>query len=153
MLVALALAAGGIGAFFSPLFSAATAAWYASLTKPHWMAAIGGYGVALALLPLYALMGGGAWLIWQERYHRGRNAATFAYAVQWLLNAAWAPVFFGANNIGGGLFLIVAVWLALVWTIRDFAVVRPLAAWMLVPMLASASVVVALCLNLWRHNQ
>jgi translocator protein len=151
--VALALAAGGIGAFCSPLFSPSSAAWYASLVKPPWIPVVDGYGIALALLFLYALMGGGAWLIWQERYHRGRNTATFAYAVQLLLNAAWAPVFFGANTIGGGLFVIVAVWLALAWTIRDFAVVRPIAAWMLVPMLVTAGAAATLCLNLWRHNQ
>ena len=44
--------------------------------------------------------------------------------MQLLLNALWAPLFFGARNIGAGLFVIVALWLAIVWTIREFAPVR-----------------------------
>ena len=72
----------------------------------------GRYGLAL-----YVLMGIAAWLIWRERYHRSRNAALAAYGVQLLLNAAWAPVFFGARNIGAGLFVIVALWLAIAWTV------------------------------------
>ena len=44
---------------------------------------------------LYVLMGTAAWLVWRERYHRKRGAALTAYAIQLLLNALWAPLFFG----------------------------------------------------------
>jgi tryptophan-rich sensory protein len=97
-------------------------------------------------------MGASAWLIWRERYHRGRRAALAAYAIQLLLNAAWAPVFFGLKNIGAALFVIVALWLAIVWTIREFAVVKGLAAWMLAPYLIWVSFASALNLALWRMN-
>ena len=70
-------------------------------------------------------MGIAAWLVWRERYHRKHTAALLAYTVQLLLNALWAPLFFGASNIGAGLFVVVALWLAIIWTIREFRSVRP----------------------------
>ena len=98
-------------------------------------------------------MGTSAWLVWRERYHRGRSAALAAYAIQLLLNAAWAPLFFGARNIGAGLFITVALWLSIAWTIREFAAVKAAAAWMLAPYLIWAGFASALNLSIWKLNQ
>ncbi len=172
--IVLALAAGALGAIFSPrvatpavhgpdapshsaapgaatsTLSASSEAWYASLAKPAWTPPAAWFGPIWTLL--YVLMGIAVWLVWSERYHPARNAALFAYALQLVLNTLWAPVFFGMKNIGGGLFLIVALWLTLVWTLREFFVVRPAAAWLMVPYLAWVSLGVALNLSIWRHN-
>ena len=172
--ILLALAAGALGAVFSPgvatpavhgpgapaqgvvpaaapsTMSTSSEAWYASLTKPAWTPPAAWFGPIWSLL--YVLMGTAVWLIWSERYHPGRNVALFAYALQLVLNALWAPVFFGMKNIGGGLFLIVALWLSLVWTLREFSVVRPAAAWLMLPYLTWVSSGVALNLSIWRHN-
>jgi tryptophan-rich sensory protein len=159
--IVLALAAGVIGALFAPGattpgvatagLSGSTGAWYASLTKPAWTPPDRWFGPVWTLL--YVLMGTSVWLVWRERYHRGRNPALLAYAIQLALNALWAPIFFGTKNIGAGLFLIVALWLTLVWTLREFSAVRPAAAWLLLPYLGWVSVAVALNLSIWRHNQ
>jgi translocator protein len=146
-----ALAAGALGAVFSPHASAAAGQWYAMLAKPAWTPSEQWFGPVW--LVLYILMGTSAWLIWRERYHRRRNTALAAYAVQLLLNAAWAPLFFGAKNIGAGLFVIVALWLAVAWTIREFAAVRPAAAWMLLPYLVWVGMASALNLAIWKLNQ
>jgi translocator protein len=98
-------------------------------------------------------MGTSAWLIWRERYHRGRIAALAAYAIQLLLNAVGAQMFFGAKNIGAGLFVIVALWLSIIWTIREFAVVKAAAAWILAPYLIWVSFACALNLAIWKLNQ
>jgi tryptophan-rich sensory protein len=148
--VAAALAVGAAGAFFSPGVSTTAGQWYAPLAKPEWAPPNTLFGPVWTAL--YVLMGASAWLIWRERYHRGRTAALAAYAIQLLLNAAWAPVFFGLKNIGAALFVIVALWLAIVWTIREFAVVKGLAAWMLAPYLIWVSFASALNLALWRMN-
>jgi benzodiazapine receptor len=148
--VGLALAAGIVGALYSPGVSGASAAWYDSLTKPPWTPPPAWFGPVW--IALYVLMGTSAWLIWRERYHRGRIAALLAYAIQLILNALWAPLFFGNRNIGAGLFLIVALWLAVAWTLREFARVTSSAAWLLVPYLAWVSLAVALNLSLWRYN-
>ena len=146
-----ALAAGAAGAILSPRLSPAAGQWYATLAKPAWTPPDRWF--ALVGVMLYVLMGTSVWLIGRERYHRGRGAALVAYAIQLLLNAAWAPLLFGAKNIGAGLFVIVALWLAVAWTIREFAVVRAGAAWMLVPYWVWVSVASALNFAIWKLNQ
>lgn len=149
--IAAALAVGAVGAVFSPGVSAAAGQWYEMLRKPGWAPPNSWFGPVWTAL--YVSMGTSAWLIWRERYHRGRNAALAAYAIQLALNAAWAPLFFGLKNIGAGLFVIVALWLAIVWTIREFAVVKSAAAWLLAPYLMWVGFASALNLVLWRINQ
>ncbi|GAC1329001.1 MAG: tryptophan-rich sensory protein [Steroidobacteraceae bacterium] len=149
--IAAALAAGALGALFSPRVSPAAGHWYALLAKPAWAPPDGWF--APVWMVLYVLMGISAWLVWHERYHRGRIAALAAYSLQLILNAAWAPLFFGARSIGAGLFVIVALWAAIAWSIREFAVVKPAAAWMLAPYLVWVGCATALNLALWKLNQ
>ena len=146
-----ALAAGALGAILSPRLSPATGLWYAALTKPAWTPPDRWFGPVWVVL--YVLMGTSVWLIWPERYHRSRNSALAAYALQLLLNAAWAPLFFGAWNIGAGLFILVALWLTVAWTIRAFAPVRAAAAFMLVPYFGWITYAMALNFSVWRLNQ
>lgn len=149
--VGLAFGAGAAGAIFSPGGSARTAAWYAMLLKPAWAPPNRWFGMIWTAL--YLLMGIAAWLVWRERYHRKRAAALAAYAIQLLLNASWAPLFFGARNIGAGLFVAVALWLTIIWTVREFAAVRAAAAWLMAPYVIWASFAMALNLSIWRLNQ
>lgn len=164
--IGVALAAGGLGALFSPIASTtavhrsdpatATApstssqAWYVSLKKPSWTPPAAWFGPIWT--SLYLLMGTAAWLVWSERYHPARNAAMVSYALQLLLNALWAPIFFGMRNIGAGLFLIIALWLSLAWTVRAFYPVRPAATALMLPYLAWVSLAAALNLAIWRLN-
>jgi benzodiazapine receptor len=145
-----ALGAGALGAAFSPRISHAADHWYGVLAKPAW--ALPNSWFAPAWIVLDLLMGTAAWLVWHERYHRNRSAALAAYWLQLVLNAAWAPLFFGAENIGAGLFVIVALWAAIAWTIREFAGVKAAAAWMLAPYLAWISFAAALNFALWKSN-
>jgi tryptophan-rich sensory protein len=149
-----ALATGAVGALFSPGVTlargASTAAWYAGLHKPAWTPPNTWFGPIWTIL--YVLMGSAAWLVWSERYHPRRRAALCCYAAQLVINAFWAPAFFGAQIIGAGLFLIVTLWVTLVWTLREFAQVRAAAAWLLVPYLVWVSLALALNLSIWRNN-
>jgi translocator protein len=146
-----ALATGALGAIFSPAVSGAARHWYAMLAKPAW--APPNSWIEPVWIVLYVLMGTSAWLIWRERYHVGRGAALAAYAIQLLLNAGWPPLFFGARNIGAGLFVIVALWLSIAWTIREFAAVKAGAAWLLAPYLIWVSFESGLNLAIWKLNQ
>jgi translocator protein len=148
--IGLAFGAGAVGAIFSPGGSARAAEWYAMLLKPAWSPPNRWFGVVWTAL--YLLMGTAAWLVWRERYHRKRAAALAAYAIQLLLNALWAPLFFGARNIGAGLFIAVALWLTIIWTVREFAAVRAAAAWLMAPYVIWASLAMALNLSIWRLN-
>ncbi len=148
--LAVGYAAGGVGAMFSPALSRPIAAWYSSLVKPPWTPPDRVFGPIWTAL--YLLMGIAVWIVWGERYHRGRNLALIAFAVQLSLNAIWAPLFFGTRNIGLGLLVIVALWLSLAWTVREFAGVRIFAACLMLPYLAWVSFAAALNLALWRYN-
>jgi translocator protein len=150
LFVGLSLGAGVFAYLYSPARSAAAAQWYATLLKPPWQPPQTWF--APVWMVLYVLMGVSAWLVWRERFHRGRGAAIAAYAVQLLLNAGWAPLFFGLKNIGLGLFEIVALWSAVGWTVREFARVKPLAAWTLVPYFLWVSLAVAMNLEIWKLN-
>jgi translocator protein len=146
-----AIAVGAIGMLFSPRMSAASNRWYALLLKPDWAPRQSWFG-SVWMVP-YLLMGSAAWLIWRERYHLSRGTALTAYGVQLVLGAVWAPLFFGAGSVGAGLFVIVALWLSVVWTMREFAVVKGLAAWLLGPYLIWVSGASALNLAIWKLNQ
>jgi len=150
LFVGIALGVGVFAAAFSPLASAAAAQWYAVLAKPPWQPPQNWF--VPQWTALYVLMGIAAWLVWRERYHRARSTAIAAYAIQLLLNAAWSPLFFGLKNIGLGLFEIVAMWSAVGWTMREFARVRPLAAWVLAPYFIGVSFAVAMNLEIWKLN-
>jgi benzodiazapine receptor len=151
LFVGLAQGAGALGFLFSPAHSAAAAHWYAALAKPPWTPPGSWFGPVW--ITLYCLMGAAAWLVSRERYHENRNAALAAYFLQLALNAAWAPLFFGARNIGAGLFIMVALWLTVAWTIRAFALVRAAAALLLVPYLLWITYAMTLNFSVWRLNQ
>jgi translocator protein len=146
----LALGAGAVGALFSPGFSSSAAHWYSSLAKPGWLPPQKWFAPVWAAL--YVSMAIAAWIIWRERYHRGRGAAITAYCIQLVLNALWAPVFFGFKNIDAGLFDIVALWLAVGWTMREFSRVAPSAAVMLVPYFLWVTFSAAINLVVWKLN-
>jgi tryptophan-rich sensory protein len=150
LFLVLAFSAGALGAAFSPRFSPAAAHWYAALLKPAWLPPQQWF--APAETAVYALMAVAAWIIWRERYHGGRNIAIAAYLIQLLLNASWAPVFFGLKSIDAGLFVVVASWLAVGWTMREFTRVKIAAAVFLVPYFLWVTFAAALNLAVWKLN-
>ena len=130
--------------------SPTTAHWYAALLKPTWIPPQQWFGPVW--MALYGLMAVAAWLVWRERYHRGRSAEMFAYVLQLLLNGAWAPLFFGMRSIDAGLFDSVALAMAVGWTLREFARVKAGAALLLLPYFIWVCVAVAMTLSLWKLN-
>jgi tryptophan-rich sensory protein len=148
--VVLALTVGALGATFSPGLSASARQWYASLAKPEWLPPQHWFLPVWAIL--YISMGTAAWLIWRERYHRGRTTAIAAYSLQLLLNALWPPLFFGFRNMDAGLFDIIALWLAIGWTLREFSRVRLAAALVLVPYFLWVTFAAAMNLAVWKLN-
>jgi tryptophan-rich sensory protein len=146
----LALGVGAIGAVVSPGFSVSAARWYAALIKPEWVPPQNWFGPVWSAL--YVSMAIAAWMVWRERYHRARTRAMSAYAAQLFLNVLFSPAFFGLKSIGAGLFDIVALWIAVAWTMREFARVRVAAAVILVPYFLWATFAAALALRIWRLN-
>ncbi|MBI4120104.1 MAG: tryptophan-rich sensory protein [Parcubacteria group bacterium] len=113
--------------------------WYAGLVKPAlnppaWM-----FGPVWTTL--YALMGISLFLVWKQhsnilqnvRMLRMRKVGIAAFFVQLSLNAIWSIIFFGLKSPGWALVDIVALWLAIVWTLVTFGKISKMAAWLLVP--------------------
>lgn len=121
--------------------------WYASLIKPSWNPPAWLFGPVWSFL--YLSMAVAAWLVWRQV---GCRRALGCYAVQLLLNAAWTPVFFGAQQPGWALVVIVLLWGGIVVTLLAFKRVSRLAGWLMWPYLGWVSFATVLNFTLWRMN-
>ncbi|MBT8044636.1 MAG: tryptophan-rich sensory protein [Verrucomicrobiae bacterium] len=124
---------GGLGSYFT---SSSIASWYVTLerppgTPPNWL-----FGPVWSIL--YILIGISFALVWQCG-KLGKNRHTFYFLAQLILNLAWSPVFFGAQQIVPALVVIVLMWIFIALTIRAFARVSQPAAYLLVPYLVWVS--------------
>ncbi len=132
--------------FLSPLllmlgfFSGAAAGsgegnvWFFGLTKPAIYPPAATFGLVWSIL--YLLMGLALAMVITARGASGRGLAIALFALQFVLNLAWSPVFFGMENIPAALLLLLGIDLAVVLTLWAFHRIRPLAAGLLVPYLA-----------------
>jgi translocator protein len=122
-------------------------AWYEALNKPAWNPPAWIFGPVWTLL--YLMMAVAAWLAWRKaRSWR----VLIPYFIQLALNAAWSPVFFGLKQPAWALLVIVALWIAILQTIRVFRPASRAAAWLLVPYLLWVSFATVLNFTLWRMN-
>jgi tryptophan-rich sensory protein len=146
---ALMLAALVVLTFCAPLAGliAPPGAWYESLNKPTWNPPAWIFGPVWTLL--YLMMAVAAWLAW-KRAQSWRVLIT--YFIQLALNAAWTPVFFGLEQPGWALVVIIALWLAIVQTIRGFRPAGQATVWLLAPYLLWVSFATVLNFTLWRMN-
>ena len=113
---------------------AASDPWFIALDKPAIFPPPAAFGVVWPIL--YTMMGLAAAMVcaaWGSRY---RLPAILAFALQLAVNLAWTPVFFAEHEISLGLYVILALDVAVVVTIVLFWKVRKAAALMLVPYLA-----------------
>ncbi|AOW24902.1 CrtK protein [Sphingomonas melonis TY] len=105
--------------------------WYVALQKPALTPP--GWVFPVAWTSLYILLGLAVALILHARGARGRGLALAVFAVQFALNLAWTPLFFGAHRIGAALVVIVAMLLLSIVTTVLFGRIRTAAAWLMVP--------------------
>lgn len=104
--------------------------WYATadkpwFTPPNWL-----FGPAWTLW--YTSMAVAAWLVYKTE-HKHRNRALTAYGIQLALNAAWSPIFFGAQLLLPGLIVAIALAATVFVTMCLFHVVKPSASYILAP--------------------
>lgn len=108
--------------------------WFADLIKPSLYPPPVVFGVVWTVL--YIVMGLSAALVASARGARWRTAALVVFALQFLLNLAWSPLFFGGHQILASLIVLIVLDVAVIATIWLFWLVRPVAALLLVPYLA-----------------
>ena len=111
--------------------------WFDALIKPGIYPPPAAFGIVWSIL--YAMMGFALALVGSAWGARGRRLAIVVFALQFLVNLTWSPMFFGAHQITGGLIVIavldvlVAVTLVLFWRVRKLAglLLVPYLAWVL----------------------
>lgn len=108
--------------------------WFAGLEKPAIYPPPATFGIVWTIL--YLLMGIALAMVVTARGAPGRGLAIAVFVVQFLLNLAWSPVFFGMQLLVPAFYLLLAIDVAVLLTVVLFYRVRPLAAWLLVPYLA-----------------
>jgi translocator protein len=120
---------------------------YQSLERPPWAPPSWLFGPVWTVL--YVTVAVAGWLVWRRV---GLGVEMVPYAVQLVLNAAWTPLFFGADRLGPAFADIVALWIAIVATIVLFMRAQRLAGLLLVPYLAWVTYAGALNLAIWQLN-
>ncbi len=134
------LALNALGAVPAVLFGADTG-W---IDRPWFFPPDTVFPIAWTLL--FTLQGIAVFLIWQAPVARYRiRRALGVFALQFLVNLLWTPVFFGLQRPVLGVLVIGALWVAIVATIVVFRRIDRRAGWLLVPYLLWVSF--ALVLN------
>jgi tryptophan-rich sensory protein len=151
VLLAAALAIGAVllvslaGAFFPP------GAWYEGLAKPGFTPPNAVFGPVWGVM--YTFNAIALFLLLRAPLSAARGAALAAMAVQLVLNAAWTPVFFGAQMTGLALIVIVALAFAIVAAIALARRVSAIASALLVPYLGWVAFASALNAAIWFLNR
>lgn len=140
VLLVFVLLAVGVGMGGALATSEAVTGWYAAAEKPLWTPPNIVFGPVWTAL--YLMMAVAAWLVWRRRHGVDVRPALLAYFVQLLLNAFWTPVFFGLYPLIGvaalwlAFAIIVALFLAVLFTLLRFWPIHRFAAVLLMPYLA-----------------
>lgn len=143
--LALCFAASATGIFIGP------GEWYQNLEKPSWNPPSAVFGPVWTVL--YALMGVAAWLVWREGGWKAQSKVLTLFLVQWVLNAAWTPIFFGLHRPGWAFVEVVALWVVAVMTGIGFWKVRRLAGILWIPYVLWLSFAAVLNFTIWRLQQ
>ena len=126
--------------------------WYADLLKPTWNPPPWVFGPVWTLL--YIAMAVALWLVRRELDADGplRQRAVALFAIQFLLNLAWTPLFFALHSRGLAFAEICLLWIVLLWTMLMFGRVRALAGYLLLPYLLWVSFALVLTGTIWLMN-
>jgi tryptophan-rich sensory protein len=132
--------AGLIGVPFT-----STGSWYDNLDKAPFNPPSAVFGPVWTVL--YVLVGVAGWLLWRSEPSVARSRSLLLWGVQLVLNAAWTPIFFGAERPGWGLVDLLVLDAAVVAMILVARAVQPRAAAILLPY--AAWIAFATALNGW----
>jgi len=142
-------AAAGVGSLFT---FRAIPSWYAGLKKPRYTPPNWAFGPVWTVL--YVLMGVSVFLVWQKGLaNPGVMLAFTLFWVQLVFNAMWSVVFFGRKSQGGGIMVIVVLWLLILATMIASFRVSVWAGALLVPYIVWVSVASYLNVGIWVLNK
>jgi len=139
-----------VGAAPALVTATGSGSWYDALAQPalappNWV-----FGPVWTAL--FTLLGVAVYLVLRDGAGRQRTVAFGLFVAQYVLNVAWTLVFFGGENIEGGLAVIAALWVLIAATLAAFYRVRKPAGYLLVPYLAWVSFAAYLNYAFWALN-
>ena len=134
-------AAGTTGAIFPP------GPWYDALKKPSWTPP--NWLFPVAWTTLYLCISAAAA---RAAPLDGAAYAMAFYALQLALNTLWTPVFFGLRKLGGGMIVLVCLWITVAATLIGFWQLDLIAGLLFVPYLVWVTVAGALNWSVWQLN-
>ena len=139
--------------------------WYSGLVKPRFTPPNWIFSPVWTVL--YGIMAIAAWMIWRTPRRRtrirsyqdaedsqgaARIDALAVFYIQLAFNLLWTEMFFHFHRLLVSSVIILALWIAILFTIVMFWRVRSWAAWMLLPYLAWITYATALNLAFLRLN-
>jgi benzodiazapine receptor len=142
-------AAGGIVSLFT---FKSIPTWYAHLKKPRYTPPNRVFGPVWTVL--YILMGMSVFLVWQSGITT--SDAIIAFTLFWIqlaFNAFWSVIFFGMKSKGGGVAVIILLWLLILATIITSFRVSTLAGALLIPYIIWVSIATYLNIGVWLLNR
>jgi len=143
------LAAGAIGSIFT---QQAIPTWYATLEKPAFNPPNWVFMPVWTLL--YVMMGVAAFLVWRKGLESKQvRIALIVFLVQLVLNALWSVAFFGLESPLCGLIVIVALWVAILFTVLKFYRISRVASVLMWPYLLWVSFAAVLNSSIWLLNR
>ena len=108
--------------------------WFQSLVKPDIYPPPASFGIVWTIL--YAMIGFSLALVCSAWGARGRGIAIILFVIHLPLNLVWTPIFFGNQDMQGGLIVLTLVDITLIAMIWAFWRVRRSAGILLLPYLA-----------------
>ncbi|MFD2586419.1 TspO/MBR family protein [Croceitalea marina] len=125
--------------------------WYLTLNKPSFNPPNSIFARVWSVL--YLMMGVAAGVVWGKGFHHiWVKTALYHFGFQLLLNSLWSMVFFGLKNVLAALFIIIALVVAIILTIKWFNVVSKKAALLMVPYLLWVCFATILNYKIWELN-
>ena len=125
--------------------------WYAALQKPWFTPPESLFGPVWTIM--YILIGISAGLVWNKGfYHKWVQTALYHFGFQLLLSSAWSVVFFGLQSPLFALFVILTLFVLILLTIKWFKIVKPIAAYLMIPYLLWVGFAIVLNFEIWRLN-
>lgn len=125
--------------------------WYVTINKPFFTPPNGVFSPVWIVL--YIMMGVSVGIVWNRGFHHiWVKTALYHFLFQLLLNALWSIVFFGLHSIVGGLLVILALFILLIFTFKWFKVVNKTAAYLLIPYILWVAFATVLNIGIWNLN-
>ena len=126
--------------------------WYAGLKKPPYTPPNWAFGPVWTTL--YILMGISVFLVWQNGLDI--YGALLAFTLFWIqlgFNALWSIIFFGMKSKGGGVIIIIVLWLFILATMIASFWVSGWAGTLLIPYIVWVSIASYLNIGVWLLNK